>query len=353
VDILNLLILPGVLAGLLTYLTVPFAIKVAHKYDLIDDPARHIHPKVIHTYPIPRGGGLAIWIGLATTAAIFLPPDKHLWGILLGGTLLIIMGLLDDKYDLNPYSRLIVQFLVASIPIFAGIGIAFLSNPFGGTIDLSHPQFVFNLMGEHTVWILSDLFALFWIVTLMNFLNMGASGLDGQITGTAGIAALVIGLLSLRLVGDSTQVPVVILAGATAGAFFGFLPWHIYPQKIMPSFGGATLAGFMLGILSILSTTKVGTLMVILAIPLIDTGYTIVRRIAAGKMPLWGDRGHLHHRLLDSGFSKKQVAFFYWGTTALLGILALNLNTPSKLYTIIGVAVFVGGLLLLLMYRKK
>jgi len=353
VDILNLLILPGVLAGLLTYLTVPFAIKVAHKYDLIDDPARHIHPKVIHTYPIPRGGGLAIWIGLATTAAIFLPPDKHLWGILLGGTFLIVMGLLDDKYDLNPYLRLIVQFLVASIPIFAGIGIAFLSNPFGGTIDLSHPQFVFNLMGEHTIWILSDAFALFWIVTLMNFLNMGASGLDGQITGTAGIAALVIGLLSLRLVGDSTQVPVVILAGATAGAFFGFLPWHIYPQKIMPSFGGATLAGFMLGILSILSTTKVGTLMVILAIPLIDTGYTIVRRIAAGKMPLWGDRGHLHHRLLDSGFSKKQVAFFYWGTTALLGILALNLNTPSKLYTIIGVAVFVGGLLLLLMYRKK
>src|SRR4029079_6820046 len=105
----------------------------------------------------------------------------------------------------------------------AGIGIAFLSNPFGGIIDLSHPQLIFNLMGEHTIWILSDLFALFWIVTLMNFLNMGARGLDGQITGTTAIAAVVIALLSFRFSTDVGQLSVIILASATAGAFFGFL----------------------------------------------------------------------------------------------------------------------------------
>jgi UDP-GlcNAc:undecaprenyl-phosphate GlcNAc-1-phosphate transferase len=114
----------------------------------------------------------------------------------------------------------------------------------------------------------------------------------------------------------------------------------------MPSFGGATLAGFLLGVLSILSTTKVGTLMVVLAIPLIDTGFAIVRRIASGKSPFWGDRGHLHHKLLDSGWSKRNVTFFYWGVTAFLGIIALNLNASFKLYTIMGVAVFVGGILL-------
>lgn len=351
--LIRLLLLPAIIAGVITYLATPFVIRLAHRWNLIDDPTTHKHVKVIHDYPIPRGGGLAIWIGLAISAALFLPLDKHLTGILLGGTILIIMGLFDDKYDLHPIPRLYVQILVALIPIAAGIGIAFISNPLGGILDISNPRITFELLGEHSIWILSDLFALFWIVTLMNFLNMGASGLDGQITGTTAIAALVVALLSFGFSADIAQWPVIVLAAATSGAYFGFLPWHIYPQKIMPSFGGATLAGYMLGVLSILSTTKVGTLMVVLAIPLIDTGYTIVRRILAGKSPLWGDRGHLHHKLLDAGYSKAQVAFFYWGTTALFGAMALNLNAASKLYTIIGIAVFVGGLLLLLTYRRK
>lgn len=351
---IQLFYLPAVIAGVTTYLCVPFVIKLAHFLGIIDDPRKHKHPKVIHTYPVPRGGGLALWIGIVVSSLFFLPLDKYLTGILLGGTILILLGLLDDKYDLHPIPRLLVQVLVALIPIAAGIGIAFITNPIGGgIIDLSHPQITFNLFGVRTLWVLSDLFALFWIVTLMNFLNMGASGMDGQITGTTAITALVVALLSLQYSADTTEWPVIILASATAGAYFGFLPWHMYPQRIMPSFGGATLAGYMLGILSILSTTKVGTLMVVLAIPLIDTVYTIVRRILLGKSPLWGDRGHLHHKLLDYGFSKKQVAFFYWSTTALFGYLALNLNATSKLYTIIGISIFVGGLLLVLTYRSK
>ena len=113
------------------------------------------------------------------------------------------------------------------------------------------------------------------------------------------------------------------------------------------------MAGYLLAVLSILSTTKVGTLIVVLGIPLVDTGYTIVRRILAGKSPVWGDRGHLHHRLLDAGWSKPKVAYFYWALTAALGVIALNLNTPSKFYTIVGVAVAVGGLIIWLTYRPK
>ena len=113
------------------------------------------------------------------------------------------------------------------------------------------------------------------------------------------------------------------------------------------------MAGYLLAVLSILSTTKVGALMVVLGIPLIDTGYTIVRRVINGKSPVWGDRGHLHHRLLDAGLSKRQVSYFYWGVTGILGFLALNLNTTTKLYTMVGVALGLGGLIIWLTSRTK
>ena len=250
------------------------------------------------------------------------------------------MGFLDDRYNLNPYLRLMLGLLAALIPISSGIGISFLTNPLGGIIDLSNP-------------IISDIFALVWIVFMMNMLNMGAKGIDGQLSGVTVIAALTITALSFTYSADITQWSVIILTATLTGSFLGFFPWHKFPQKIMPGYGGATLAGYMLAIASILSTTKVGTLVVVLGIPLIDTGYTILRRILTGKSPVWGDRGHLHHKLLDSGLSKKQVSQVYWSTTAILGILALNLNSAYKLYTIIGVAFVLGGTILWLTYRSK
>lgn len=350
----DLVILPGVISILIAFFLTPLVIKFANKIDLIDDPKKSSHPKVIHTYPVPRGGGLAIFVTVFICTLIFLPFDKHLKGILVGASIITLMGILDDKYNLNPYLRLSIQFLAAGIPIIAGIGISFISNPFGGIIDLSHPRITFTLLGDiKSIWVLSDFFALFWIVLLMNFLNIGAKGVDGQLPGVAVIAATTVALLSLQFSADITQWPVIILAVITAGSFLGFLPWNFYPQKIMPGFSGSNLAGYLLGVLSILSTTKVGTLLVVLGIPLVDSGYTIVRRILAGKSPVWGDRRHLHHRLLDSGLTKKQVAYFYWLVTAMLGALALNLNTSSKLYTIVGVIILVGGLILWLTHRPK
>ena len=353
-NISNLAILPFLAAAAVAFLATPLVIKFARKIGTIDDPKKHKHPKVIHTYPVPRGGGLAIFIGIAIASFIFLPLDKHLTGILIGAALLVVLGIFDDKYDLNPYLRLFLQLVIVSIPIAAGVGIAFLTNPFNGIIDLSQPQIVFNLLGEQrSIWILSDLFAFFWIIFLMNIINMGAKGVDGQLPGVAGIAALAITALSFKFSADISQWPITILAAITAGAFFGFLPWNIFPQKIMPSFSGSILAGYMLALLSILSTTKIGILMVVLGVPLVDTGYTIVRRLAEGKSPVWGDRGHLHHRLLDAGWSKRKVSGFYWLITAILGIIALNLNATQKLYTIISIAVLVGGLILWLNFLSK
>jgi len=345
----DLLFLPALLAGVISYLATPLVIKFAKRIGIIDRPKKRGRPQDIHTYPVPRGGGLAIFAGLAVAIIVFLPIDKHLLGILLGATIITLLGVVDDKINLNPYFRLAIQFLAASAPIMAGIGIAFITNPFNGTLDLSHPRIIFELFGAtRSIWILSDAFALIWIVALMNFINMGAKGVDGQLPGVVAIAAATIAALSIKFSADITQWPVIILASITAGAYLGFLPWNKYPQKIMPSFAGSNLAGYFLGVLSILSTTKVGTLFVVLGIPLVDSGYTVIRRIIAGKSPVWGDAGHLHHKLLKAGLSKKQVAIFYWLTTAILGAVALYLNASLKLYTIIGVFVFVGGLLLLL-----
>ncbi len=350
----NLFLLPWLVAMVISFLVTPIVIKFAGKLGIIDDPKKNKHPKVIHTTPTPRGGGIPIFIALLTTTLFFLPIDKHVVGILVGASILVVMGILDDRYNLNPYVRLALGFIAAAAPITSGIGIAFITNPFGGIIDLSQPQITFSFFGDtHSIWLIADLFAIFWITFLMNIINMGAKGVDGQLSGVVVIAGLTIAALSLKYSADITQWPVIILAAITTGAYLGFLPWHIFPQKIMPGYGGSTLAGYLLGILSILATAKVGVLIVVLGVPLIDTGYVIFNRIRNGKSPVWGDRGHLHHRLLDAGLSKGAVALFYWIVTAILGVIALNLNTSAKIYTMVGVAVFLGGLILWLTYRSK
>src|SRR3989344_1696698 len=182
VNLITLLLLPLLIAALVTYFATPIIIRFADRLKIVDDPKKHLHPKVIHTYPTPRGGGVPLFLGILITSILFLPIDKHLLGILIGALILTALGLLDDRYDLSPYKRLVIQFTVAAIPIAAGIGISFIKSPFNGIIDLSFPRLTFQLLGEEkSIWILSDLFAIFWMVTLMNFINMGASGLDGNL----------------------------------------------------------------------------------------------------------------------------------------------------------------------------
>lgn len=332
---------PFIVSFILSLIATPLVIKFAWKYDFIDDPKKNKHPKVIHTKPIPRAGGLAIFISFFVTTLLFLNLDKHIAAILIGATVIVVMGLADDKINISPYKRLSIQFLAAAIPIASGIGIEYISNPLGGIINFS------------SMTVFSGALAIMWIVALMNFLNMGAKGVDGQLTGVVVVAALAVAFLSNRFSADIAEWPVIILAAIVAGSFAGFLPFHIYPQKIMPSFSGSNLAGFLLGVLTILTTTKVGILVIILAIPLIDTGYLIIKRVLAGKSPVWGDRGHLHHRLLDLGWSKFNVSLFYWIVAASLAVVAVNLNSESKFYTMIGVTALFFGLILWLTYRPK
>jgi UDP-GlcNAc:undecaprenyl-phosphate GlcNAc-1-phosphate transferase len=328
----KLIIFPLLTSFLLALVFTPLAIKLAWKFGLVDDPQKRKHPAKLHQKTTPRAGVISLWLALIGGSLLFLPPDRYLLSILGGATVFLILGLLDDKYDLNPYLRLLGCLVAASFPVAVGIRIFFITNPLGGIIHF--PQ------------ILAIVLTLVWIIFLSNIINW-SSGFDGQLPGIVAVAALTIGLLSFRFSADITQWPVTILAALTAGAFLGFLPYNFYPQKIMPGYGGGTLAGFLLATLAILSTTKIGTLLVVLGIPFIDAIYSIVRRLVKGQSPVWGDRGHLHHKLLDEWhWGKRKTAFFYWMTTAFLGIMALNLRSAQKFYTIVMLALIVGFLLL-------
>lgn len=340
----KLILSPLLVASLISFLLTPLTISFYRRLGWIEKPTR---PKDTHTYPVPRGGGIPILGTLFLTSLIFLPLDHHWRGIMAGAILLAIIGILDDRFDLNPYLRLGGCFLAAGIVVASGIGISFITNPFGGIIKLDQPKICFSFLGkERTIWILADIFALFWIVFMTNIINW-AKGFDGQLPGIVVIAALTIALLALRFSADISQWPVAILASITAGAYLGFLPFNFYPQKIMPGYGGGSLAGFMLSVLAILSTTKVGTAIVVLGIPFIDAVYSIIRRIASGRSPVWGDRGHLHHKILDEWkWGKRKAAIFYWIVTAILGVIALNLSSRQKLYTMIMLGIIIGSIYL-------
>lgn len=342
------LLLPGLISFGLTLILTPAVIRLYRYRGWLDDPATQSHPKVIHRYPVPRGGGLAIFSAIVIASLWFLPIDKHLIGILLGGLILTLTGWLDDLFNLNPYLRLGLGLTAALCVVAAGIGVAYISNPFspGTIINLSQPQIPFFLFDKlRTVWIWADLLALAWIVATMNFVNW-SKGLDGQLPGIVVVAAIVIGSLSLKFVDDVTQWPVIILAAILAGAYLGFLPFNFYPQKIMPGYGAGSLAGYFLAVLAILSGAKLATAILVLGVPMIDAAYTVFRRLLSRRSPVWGDRGHLHHKLMDFGWGKRRIAIAYWLFSAGLGAAALNLNSQQKLYTLVILGVIIGLILI-------
>lgn len=336
--------------AIISFVVTPIIIKIYLKIGLVDVPDSQ-RPMTTHGYPVPRGGGLAVFSGALLGIWLFLPIDKHLSGIVIGAAIAAGTGFLDDAFNLNPYLRLFLLFIAALAVIASGIGIPFINLPFIGIVNLDQPRLTFFMFGEsHSLWLLADAFAVIWIIGLMNFVNW-SKGLDGQLPGIIVIASLVVGALSLKFSADITQWPVIVLAMITAGAYFGFLPWNFFPQKIMPGYGGGILGGFFLAVMSILSNTKVGTLLVVLGVPIIDALFIIVRRVIGGRSPVWGDRGHLHHRLLDDlHMSKKSIAITYWAVTAVLGLVALRLNSQQKFYTMLAVSLIIGGILLWIKY---
>jgi len=337
---------PFLMALIISLLITPLTIIVFKKMGWLIDPTKTPHPAHIHKIPVPKGGGVPIFFAVSITVMLLLKPDNHLLAIGIAGFLTLIVGIIDDIRSSSPYIRLGMNFLVTAIIVGSGIGIAYITNPLGGVIDLSWPRWGFDLLGEHhEIWILADIFALLWIPSLMNAINW-SSGVDGQISGVIAIAASVLGLISLNFSADITQWPVATLAFATAGAFAGLTVFHFYPQKIMPGYSATSLAGLLLGVISILATAKVGALIIVLGIPLIDFIYILLKRLISGKSPMWGDKSHLHHKLLDMGWGKRRISLFYWFAAVVLGVAALSFEARTKLIIMIGLVILMIGFIL-------
>ncbi|MBU1033721.1 undecaprenyl/decaprenyl-phosphate alpha-N-acetylglucosaminyl 1-phosphate transferase [Patescibacteria group bacterium] len=340
---------------LIALLFTPLVIRFYRRNNWLDDPEKNSHVKKTHSKAVPRGGGVVIFIATFLAATLILDFDKYLLAIFLGATLLTVVGLIDDVFDINPYLRLISGLVASLIVVGAGIGIAYISNPFGpGVIHLDQPQFSFNFLGEaHSIWILSSLFAVFFIMWNMNIINW-AKGVDGQLPGFVSVSCIFIAILANRFADAPTQFNVANLALIVAGAFAGLLVWNFYPQKIMPGYGAGSLAGYFLSVLAILSGAKVATMLMVLAIPTADGIFTIARRLIAGKSPFWGDRGHLHHKLMDYyGWGRRRIAIFYIATSATLGFLSLYLDTTGKIITTLATSLIVFSFLVYSKIKAK
>ncbi len=304
----------------ISWIVSKLVIKHGKTLRILDDPAIHKHPKVVHTTTIPRGGGIPIFVALIITLFATGQTNLQALGIIAGAGILAVTGFIDDRFEekFSPYARLILNGLAALCIVVSGIGISYITNPLGGVLQIN--------------WLFAKILAVLWLVWMQNIVGW-SSGVDGQLSGFVIIAALVMAILGLRFGPDQNQTLLIILALTTTGAYAGFLPWNWYPQKMLPGYGGKSLAGFLLGTLAILSSAKVGALIMVLGLPMLDAIRVIIKRISEGRSPVWGGWDHLHHYLLDLGWGKKRIAIFYWTASAALAFLALNLNSSAKYFT--------------------
>lgn len=328
-----------ILSAALAYcFTIP-TIWLAKKFNLVTNKKTRFHPAHTHTGIIPRAGGVPIFLAFLLTSLLFLPSEKIVVGMILASLLHVLIGLYDDYVDSSPYARFLGNFLVAGLVVAAGLGIPYLTNPFGGVIRFDTVVWTIQLFGTHSLMVIGDTLAVLWLVWTTNMVNW-SKGVDGQLPGFVAIAGIFLGLLSQRFVAhDINAQTVMILSFIMAGAYLGFLPFNFYPQQIMPGYGGGGLAGLWLGILAILSFGKIGTAVLILAIPTTDAIYSIIRRIRKKQSPFRADWGHFHHRLLELGWGRRRIAIFYWSVSAVLGVASLFLQGIEKVIAFITVSV--------------
>ena len=210
----------------ISYFLTPYTIVLAKKYGLVTDKTKRSHPAHTHSGIIPRAGGVPVFIAICLVTFIFIPLNKIMVGVLLSSLLLIIMGLLDDYYDLSPYLRFGANILISILVIMFGLGIPYISNPFGGVIPLDQVRLTFDLFGKHSILLYADILAVLWLSWTMNMINW-SKGVDGQLPGFVGIAAVFLGFLAQRFVmHDVSTTSVMLFSFIVGGAFLGFLPFN-------------------------------------------------------------------------------------------------------------------------------
>jgi len=340
--IISLVISPFFIAFIITVIITPVVIYFTKKYGLIDDPKRK-HPAILHTKPIPRGGGIALFFGSFFASMLLLPWNNTSGAIFLSAFIALCIGVIDDALnakskELSPYFRFLVNILCAVIVVGSGVTVPYITHPFGGIL---HFQQIVLISIWGFTFTLSQLVAILWIIWVINMLNW-SSGVDGQVSGIVAISALVIGLLSLRFpIGDLVLIDTK-LSFIIAGTSLGFLIYHFHPAKILPGYGATSLY-LLIAVVSILSSSKLATAILVLGIPSVDALFTIIRRVLARKSPFSGDKKHLHHMLLELGLNQRRIALFYWLISAIVGGITLQLQSRSKFFAMIMLLVIVSG----------
>jgi UDP-GlcNAc:undecaprenyl-phosphate/decaprenyl-phosphate GlcNAc-1-phosphate transferase len=337
-----------IISTVITFLITPLGISFAKRFKLLDDASVRFHPAHTHTGVIPRAGGISLLLGITITTLIYLPLSFQLVCILGSSWILVIIGIIDDYKDVNPYIRLLCNACIALGITLCGVTIPFITNPItGGIIRFNIPTISFSIFSSpYIIYPVAILFAFLWIMWTMHIVGWSA-GVDGQMPGFVSISSFVLGILSMRYsIIDTSLHWITVLAFTTSGAFAGFIPWNFFPQKVMPGYSGKILAGFLLAILSILSFGKLGTALLVLGIPTIDAIYTLIRRWKKNTPLVSADRGHLHHLLLDIGWGKRRIALFYWIVSAILGLIALSVTSTQKLFALLLVLVCISGIIL-------
>ena len=306
-----------VIALLMSFAATPVAHILAHKVGAVDVPKDN---RRMHKKPIPRMGGVAIFYAFMVAVLCLCDIRTELRGVLIGAAIIELLGILDDIYDLNAFLKLIVQIVAALVVAFHGVTIEFFTNPLadGTMIHLSY---------------LSIPVTVVWIVAITNALNL-IDGLDGLAVGISSITALTLFTISVMM-GDYTMA---LLSITLFGACIGFLPYNFNPASIFMGDSGSTFLGFMLACISIMGLFKTYAMLsfavpfIVLGLPLFDTLFAIVRRLAKGQSPMKPDRGHLHHRLVDAGFSQRRAVFVLYTVSSLLSLSAVVMMFTHDLW---------------------
>lgn len=310
-------ILIFLIAAVISMLCTPLAVKLAFKIGAIDVPNDE---RRVHSKPIPRLGGIAIYFGAVISIIIILPFTKEWAGVLIGGTLILITGILDDMYKLSPKRKLICQTVGAMVLYFFGIQINFIGTPFSEGY-VFFPE------------VISFIVTIIWVVGITNTINL-IDGLDGLAAGVAAIASI-----SLAYIAYMNQRPdVALFTLAIAGSAVGFLPYNFNPAKIFMGDGGSLFLGFMLSAVSIIGPMKgaaaIATVIpvLVLGLPIFDTAFAILRRMYRGKPIMEADKGHLHHRILSTGMDQKRTVIILYTLSAILGVAAALVNNNMLAY---------------------
>jgi UDP-GlcNAc:undecaprenyl-phosphate GlcNAc-1-phosphate transferase len=344
-----------VLAFVLTFLVKAFCFKVGW----LDKPAA----RRVHTKAVPRLGGVAMFLAFAITSLLFYTPGSNLnahaneltiyWLLIAAGALMVLVHAYDDILGLSPWPKLLAQTIAVIIILgpwidgtFHGILLFTFNNPFG--VEHFNPNLPWYR--EPTLFLVvqnSDialaaipavLLTWFWTVGMMNTINW-IDGMDGLATGVVGITALFITLISFML----HQYSIAILSAIFTGAVFGFLPHNWNPAKIFMGDTGSMFLGLALAVLSIMGGAKLALALMVLGVPILDVAVVIMNRIRRRQSPVHYDKTHLHHRLMATGLSVKQICYLFYGVAITFGLLALSFSGihAAHFYKFLGIILVV------------